>query len=272
LARRETAIDWCRAAAERGYARGQVALGQLLMGRPATMGWPSMGWMGEGDGGQRQGLQPQGLALLASADPAGRTEAVHWFRQAAAQGDAVGRLELARAYAEGRGVAQDPETAAQLLAPLAASARPDGEYARALIARYGLGTRRSTGLANRALQQSADGNFWLAQADLAALYAGEDDGSADDGDVGAGAGRLTLDNRTGDNRTGNNRTGGTKAGNGTVTGGAMSGTAAQASTGVNAAAVSGEAALPRDPDLAAYWRAKAERGDLDSAFFPLRLP
>ena len=194
--RAEQALAWCRASAGQGYARGQVAAGQLLTGALAPLAAESLraaattaasGTVAPGSvasGSVASGSAISGAAAGQGADGAAaanlaaaaklsaemQAEAAHWFRQAAMQGDPLGRLELARAYAEGRGVPRDPDAAQRLLAPLLRLQRPDGDYARSLIYRYALGVHRSSGLANLHLRKAAAGNFWLAEADLGLLY------------------------------------------------------------------------------------------------------
>jgi len=222
--RAEQALAWCRASAGLGYARGQVAAGQLLIGALAPLAEESL------RAAAVDGAAAYGAVAAAKLSVELKAEAAHWFRQAAMQGDPLGRLELARAYAEGRGVPRDPDAAQRLLAPLLRLARPDGDYARSLIYRYALGVHRSSGLANLHLRKAAAGNFWLAEADLALLYG--------QGTVG-----------------------------GMVAGDAMVG--ALGSEAISGGAVSDGEGLPRDPAMATFWRGKAERGDLESTFFPL---
>lgn len=177
--RAEQALAWCRASAGLGYARGQVAAGQLLIGALAPLAAEDLRAAAV-DGADAYNAVPAAKLSIEL-----QAEAAHWFRQAAMQGDPLGRLELARAYAEGRGVPRDPDTAQRLLAPLLRQTRPDGDYARSLIYRYALGVHRSSGVANLHLRKAAAGNFWLAEADLALLYGQGTMASDVPGNIGA---------------------------------------------------------------------------------------
>jgi TPR repeat protein len=128
-----------RAAAERGHAPSQNALGVMY---------------DKGRGVER--------------DPG---EAVKWYRKAAEQGLASAQFNLALMYRAGTGVAKDDAAAFAWFEKAARQGAPEAQYMAALQLEDGVGTGRDAAAAVRWYAQAASSGYAPAQHNLAVAYA-----------------------------------------------------------------------------------------------------
>ncbi|HEX9449023.1 MAG TPA: hypothetical protein VF920_13630, partial [Dongiaceae bacterium] len=130
-------LVWCRAAAERGYAPGQ-----LLMA----------------------------LLLRDSQDASSKGEYLHWLHLAAAQGDAMAVFLIGKAYALGENAPREVALGQSLLRAVIALKTSTSLLVQSSEYRHGIGQAVDVNLANHYLLQAAAAGEWVAQSDLANFY------------------------------------------------------------------------------------------------------
>jgi TPR repeat protein len=136
-------------------ARAGDARAQFLMGMRARAGTTATV-------GQRGAIRP---------DPA---KAFEWFRLSAQQGNTDAEFQVARAYAEGDGVARDLVKAQSWYARAADGGHALAQFNLALMRERGEGAPRDAAAARKLYEQAAARGLVGAMRQLAALYAGGD--------------------------------------------------------------------------------------------------
>jgi len=98
------------------------------------------------------------------------TEALEWFRKAADQGDAEGRVRVGNMYRMGLGVQQDYAEALRFYRMAADQGNPNAQNNLAFMYQQGLGVKQDYPEAARLLQLSANQGNAIGQFELGALY------------------------------------------------------------------------------------------------------
>ena len=132
------ALPWISSAAERGYARAQVHIGEFY---------------------QKGTILPQDFA-----------KALDWYLKAAEQGDGLGMYHVALCYFNGEGVERDLEKAIELCRSAAEKGEPAAQYELGACYDYGYGVERDLEQALIWYRQAAENNHGEARFSLARCY------------------------------------------------------------------------------------------------------
>ncbi|TVS03909.1 MAG: sel1 repeat family protein [Rhodobacteraceae bacterium] len=134
---------WLRAVAQAGDAQAQMALAMMLdqgLGGPANATGAALWYGHAAEEGVAEAAFALGTLRLEAGDEAGAAKA---FAQAAEAGHIPAQHNLALAYAQGRGVAQDPEIARALYFQAAQSGHAAAMHNLALMQARGQGGAQS---------------------------------------------------------------------------------------------------------------------------------
>lgn len=101
--------------------------------------------------------------------PIDRTEAAHWFRRAAEQGDPNAWLKLGACYYNGVGVERNHEQAAACFEAAAQLHLPEGQLQLGFCYQHGLGVSRDLALAERWFLRAKRGGNAQADGHLAQI-------------------------------------------------------------------------------------------------------
>lgn len=114
--------------------------------------------------------------------PIDRTEAAHWFRRAAEQGDPNAWLKLGACYCSGVGVSRNPEQAVACFEAAAKLHLPEGQLQLGYCYQHGIGVSRDLALAEGWYLRAKRGGNGQADGQLAQLREEREAWKEDDGE------------------------------------------------------------------------------------------
>jgi localization factor PodJL len=123
---------------------------------------------------------PTGSVGATATNPLAAPEAIGVIKSLAQQGEPAAQYELGVRYADGRGVARDPKSAAQWFEKAAGQGLAPAQYRLGSLYEKGIGVDRDFGRARKWYQSAADAGNARAMHNLAVLLAEGGDGGKPD--------------------------------------------------------------------------------------------
>lgn len=168
-------ISWYRAAAERGDAAAQDALGAMYdsgRGVPQNSNTAAEWYSRAAEQGEANAQSSLGLAYLdGHGMPRDYGKAAQWLGKAAEQGSAAAQYDLGLMYARGHGLPQNYATAAEWYSRAAEQGDANAQSSLGLAYANGQGVPRSYAKAAQWFRRAAEQGYADAQFDLGVLYA-----------------------------------------------------------------------------------------------------
>lgn len=168
------AAEWYRLAARRGDAHAMASLALMATDGRGVKKDPAQGrdWLEKAAaGGEPSACYNLALVLLAGGSEAEIAQSVHLLKVAAAAEIGDAQHDLGVLYARGKGVAADPEKAAELYWRSARNGSIAGEVEYAIAVFNGDGIAKNEVSAARWFRRAASQGNAIAQNRLARLYA-----------------------------------------------------------------------------------------------------